>query len=60
MGCYTLCNAVDMGGRTTVIDWLPILVGEPSKLFEPSDYDKAMAELDEYLKNNLDNPEPPR
>ena len=35
-------------------DWLPILTGEPSKLFEPSDYDKAMAELDEYLKKDVD------
>ena len=36
------------------LDWLPILTGEPSKLFEPSDYDKAMAELDEYLKKDVD------
>ena len=39
------------------IDWLPILTGEPSKLFESSDYDAAMAELDEYLKPNLDESE---
>ena len=53
MGCYTLCNAIHLG-RGNDIDWLPVLTGEPSKLFEPSDYDKAMAELDEYLKKDVD------
>ena len=33
-----------------MIDWLPILTGDPSELFKPSDFDAAMAELDEYLK----------
>jgi hypothetical protein len=35
-------------------DWLPILTGEPSELFKPSDFDAAMAELDDYLKKPVD------
>lgn len=49
MGCYTIRDAGYMG-RGNAIDWLAVLSGEPSPLFVPSDFDKAMAELDEYLK----------
>jgi hypothetical protein len=35
-----------------LIDWLPILTGEPSELFKPSDFDAAMAELDEEFPPN--------
>jgi hypothetical protein len=47
-------------GRGAFIDWLPILTGEPSPLFKPSDFDAAMAELDEYLKPHVDKQPKPK
>jgi hypothetical protein len=44
-------------GRGPAIDWLPILTGKPSALFEPSDFDAAMRELDEYLKPHVEKQE---
>jgi hypothetical protein len=47
-------------GRRLAIDWLPVLTGEPSQLFKPSDFDAAMAELDEYLKPHVDKQAKPK